>query len=310
MNVCVMGAGAVGAYFGERLAAAGNSVSFVARGKHLAALQERGLEVHSTLGDARRPALLASDAPARIAELTGPADVVLFTVKSQDTARAAEAVTPLVGASTRLVTLQNGVDNVDQLVRRFGEERVWGGVAYIEAVVAAPGVVVHKSPFARVVVGPMRAGDDLTDGVREAFERAGVDIEVVDDPVRAIWEKWLFICAFSGLTALTRRPIGEVLARAETAGLLRRAMEEVAALARGRGVELPATIVDDRMRFAAERLEPSMTSSLAQDLAAGRRLELGALNGAASRLGRELGIPTPVNDFIHAALLPWEAGAA
>jgi len=216
-----------------------------------------------------------------------------------------------------VLTLQNGVGNVDALARAYGEERVFGGVSYLEAVVAAPGLVVHKSPFARIVFGPLVAGDAAALEVERVLRGAGIEVERVADPQAAIWRKWLFICAFSGVTALTRRPIGDILGHEETRELFRGAMAEVVALAGRVGVALPDGVVEQTLRFAGEGLEPSMTSSLAQDLAAGKPLELDALNGEVIRLGRDHGVPTPVNAFIHAALVlharggdGHEAGAA
>lgn len=214
-----------------------------------------------------------------------------------------------MGSETRVLTLQNGIDGLETLRRAFGDERVFAGVAYLEAVIAAPGEVVHKSPFARVVFGPLAGPDARAQATLEAFQAAGVEATLEADPRAAVWRKWLLICAFSGLTALTRKPIGQVVGRPETRELLRRAMEEISALASARGVALPADAVDGAMSFVSETAAATMTSSLAQDLAAGKRLELEALNGAASRMGRELGVATPVNDFIYAALVLHAEGA-
>ncbi len=310
MNIVVMGAGAVGGYFGARLAEAGHRVALVARGAHLRALQEGGLRLRSTLGDAHVRGVAAVEDPRDVAPDVRPVDVVLFTVKAQDSASAAERIAPLMTAGTRVLTLQNGVDGVEVLRQRFGDEHVLAGVAYIEALIGAPGEIVHKSPFARVVFGPLGARDPRAEDLAGAFREAGVEVTLEADPMVAVWRKWLLICAFSGLTALTRKPIGEIVERRETRELLRRAMEEIAALAAARGVVLPGDAVNGAMTFARETAEPTMTSSLAQDLAAGKRLELEALNGAASRMGRELGVPTPVNDFVYAALVLHSQGAA
>ncbi len=310
MNIVVMGAGAVGGYFGGRLAQGGHRVTLVARGAHLEALRTGGLRLRSTLGDVHLERLAAVE-DAREADREGdPVDLVLFTVKAQDSAAAAERIAPLVTADTRVLTLQNGVDGVDVLRRRFGDEHVLAGVAYIEALIAEPGAIVHKSSFARVVFGALVPEDRRAEEVAQAFRDAGVQTTLEADPMVAVWRKWLLICAFSGLTAVTRKPIGQVVARPETRTLLQRAMEEIAALAAARGVDLPADAVDGAMAFVSETAAPTMTSSLAQDLAAGKRLELEALNGAASRMGRELGVATPVNDFIYAALVLHAEGAA
>jgi len=310
MNIVVMGAGAIGGTFGGRLAQGGHRVAMVARGAHLRALREHGLRLRSTLGDAHLEGVAAVEDPRDAARELGAVDLVLFTVKAQDSEAAAESIAPLVTADTRVLTLQNGVDGVDLLRRRFGDDHVLAGVAYIEALVARPGEIEHKSPFARIVFGPLVPDDPRAVEVAAAFRAAGVETVVEADPMVAVWRKWLLICAFSGLTAVTRKPIGPVVERRETRELLRRAMEEIAALAAARGVALPADAVDGAMTFASDTAEPSMTSSLAQDLAAGRRLELEALNGAASRMGRELEVPTPVNDFLYAALVLHVEGAA
>jgi 2-dehydropantoate 2-reductase len=306
MNVVVMGAGAVGATFGARLAQAGHGVCFVARGDHLRALRRNGLRLRSTLGDAHLQPVTVIEDPAE----AGTADLVLFAVKAQDSEAAARSLAPIVGPETRVLTLQNGIDGVEVLRRAFGEERVFGGVAYLEAVIQGPGEIVHKSPFARVVFGPLAGPDPRADATLEAFTAAGVEASLVEDPMEAVWRKWLLICAFSGLTALTRKPIGAVVQRAETRSLLRAAMQEIADLASAAGVTLPGDAVDAAMELVTRTFEPGMTSSLAQDLAAGKPLELEALNGAASRWGRDLGVPTPVNDFVYAALVLHVAGTA
>jgi 2-dehydropantoate 2-reductase len=310
MNIVVMGAGAVGGYFGGRLAQVGHRVTLVARGAHLEALRAGGLRLRSTLGDAHLEHLAAVEDPRDAAPDGDAVDLVLFTVKAQDSAGAADRIAPLVTADTRVLTLQNGVDGVDVLRRRFDDAQVLAGVAYIEALIAEPGAIVHKSPFARIVFGPLEPGDLRAEEVARAFRDAGVETTLEADPMVAVWRKWLLICAFSGLTALTRKPIGRVVERPETRALLRRAMEEIAALAAARGVALPADAVEGAMTFVSETAAPTMTSSLAQDLAAGKRLELEALNGAASRMGRELDVATPVNDFIYAALVLHGEGAA
>jgi 2-dehydropantoate 2-reductase len=306
MKVAIMGTGGVGGYFGGRLARAGEEVNFIARGEHLRALRSRGLEVRSAHGDFRIEPVRASDDPGDI----GPVDVVLFTVKSQDTRTAAGKLKPLLKESTAVISLQNGVDNEEVLIEAIGSAHVLGGVAYIEATIEAPGVIVHKSPFARLVFGKL---DGSLSARAEAFleccKRAGLDAAVVGNIQEVIWTKWLFICAFSGMTALTRQPIGPVMADEDTRELYRRCMEEIAALARAKGVVLPEGIVAERLEFSRASLPYEMRSSLQQDLAKEKPLEIDALNGYASRLGKVLGVPTPVNDAIYAALKLHKDGA-
>lgn len=312
MKIAVMGAGAVGAYFGARLHKAGHEVHFVARGEHLRALQQRGLTVRSELGDLKLDNVPATDDSATI----GPCEVVLFTVKAQDTRAAAGQIIPLLDGDTAVVSLQNGVDNEAALQEGLEPHpvlahHILGGVAYIEATIAEPGVVEHTSPFARLVFGPLEktgVGERArATTLLSACHDAGIDASLSDDILSVIWTKWLFICAFSGVTALTRQPIGAVLADDDLRDVYRRALAEIAALAKARGVSLPGDIVEERLEFSAG-LHPGMRSSLQQDLARGRRLELNALNGYATRLGAELDVDTPVNATIYAALKPYLNG--
>lgn len=299
MKIAVMGTGGVGAYFGGRLAQAGEKVYFIARGRHLEAIRARGLRVKSTHGDFYLERVNVTDDPGSI----GPVDAVLFTVKSQDTTEAAGRIKPLLQEGTAVISLQNGVDNERVLVDALGKEHVMGGVAYIEATIREPGVIVHNSPFARLVFGEL---DGQTSARARTFlercQGAGLEAAISDTIEEVIWTKWLFICAFSGVTALTRQPIGRVMADEDTRDLYRRCLAEIAELARAKGVALPDTIVEERLEFSRKSLNPEMRSSLQQDLAKGRPLELDALNGYASRLGRDLEVATPVNDVIYAAL--------
>ena len=299
MKIAVMGSGGVGGYFGGRLAQRENDVHFIARGEHFETLREEGIKVKSTLGDFDIRAIPVTDD----AEHIGEVDAVLFTVKSQDTRDAAEKVKPLLGADTIVVSLQNGVGNEEVLQEVLGESCVLGGVAYIEAEIQEPGVIAHKSPFARLAFGAFDGEiPEKAKALLEAFKSAQVEAELEEDIQRVIWTKWLFICAFSGVTAVTRKPIGAILEDEDATRLYRTVMEEIAALAEAKGVGLSDDIVEERLNFSRNSLDADMRSSLQQDLARGRPLELDALNGYASKLGDELGVETPANDFIYAAL--------
>jgi 2-dehydropantoate 2-reductase len=302
VRIAVMGTGGIGGYFGGRLARAGETVAFVARGEHLRAIQRDGLAVRSITGDfvVRAP---ATDDPRRVPDLVGPVDLVLFCVKSYDTGAAAEALCPLLGPDTAVLTLQNGVVNVDTLARLLGAARVLGGLVYGFAVIEAPGVVRHTQG-GRIVVGELDGR--LTPRVRafaEAGGRAGFPVEATADVRRALWEKYLMICALSGTTALTRRPIGEIRACAESWRLYRMMLDELAALGRAEGVALPDDAAE-RSQAAADALNADSYSSLYHDLVQGRRLELEALQGHAVRLGIRHGIPTPALFAVYAALRP------
>jgi 2-dehydropantoate 2-reductase len=304
MRIAVIGAGAVGGYFGGRLAAAGNNVHLLARGEHLRALQQGGLRIRSPLGDLEGLRVPATDDPHGV----GPVDVVLVAVKAYDIQAAVATAQLLIDDDTAVISLQNGVEAEEELASALGGERVLGGVAYIEAVVAEPGLVEHRSAFARLVFGEL---DGRRSGRAEEFlracQQAGIDASISDDIRRDLWTKWVFICAFSGMTALCRQPIGVIMSDPDLTAVYRRLLEEMAALARARGVDLPADIVEDRLSFSQSELDPEMRSSLLADLNRGKRLEIDSLNGHAARLGRRLGVDTPVNDVVYAALKPYRA---
>ena len=305
MRIAVIGAGAVGAYFGGRLAAAGHRVHLLARGEHLLALQERGLRIRSPLGDLHGLEVAATDDPHGI----GPVDVVLITVKAQDLAAAADTAQLLIDDDTAVIGLQNGIQAEDELSESLGPERVLGGVAYIEAVVTEPGVVEHRSRFARLVFGELDGSRSrrATEFLR-ACEEAGIEASLSEDIRRDLWNKWIFICAFSGMTTLCRQPIGVILEDEDLLRVYRRLLEEMVALARASGVEVDDEAVAERLRFSREKLHPEMRSSLQGDLERGKPLELDALNGHAVRLGRRLGVPTPANEVVYAALKPFREG--
>jgi 2-dehydropantoate 2-reductase len=305
MRIAVMGAGGVGGYFGARLAVAGNDVVFVARGRHLAAMRERGLVVKSALGDVRiaRPRL--ADDPAS----AGPVDVVLFAVKLWDTEGAAKALRPLVAGGGVIVPFQNGVESVDRIGAVVGAARVMGGVAYIAATIAEPGVVAHTGTMARLRFGPTIAAQrPAGEALLDACKGAGLDAELSPDIRRALWEKFAFLAAFSGLTSASRQPLGIVRGDADLRAALEAAIREVDALGRAKGIALAADFVLQQMKFA-DALPAEMKSSMQNDLAAGNRLEAPWLCGAVARMAKEAGLEAPVNATLYAALKPFCAGA-
>lgn len=303
LSIVVMGTGGVGGYFGARLCQSGARVTFVARGPHLDALRAGGLTVHSVLHGRITVPVDAVDTLAG----RPPADAVLFAVKSFDTEAAAEALRPVLAPHTAVLSLQNGVDNVEKIDAVLGPGHALGGAAYVFAVREAPGVITHRAG-GRIVFGELDGRlTPRAERLREAFARAGVPVELSGDIRRALWEKYLFIGAQAGLTALTRCPIGVIRAVPETWRLYRLVLEELAAVARAAGITLAGDVVDAIVKQAGA-LDPGARSSLADDLAHGRRLELEALHGHAARLGRRLGVPTPAVDVIYAALKPFVDG--
>jgi 2-dehydropantoate 2-reductase len=299
MRVAVMGSGGIGGYYGGKLAAGGEDVTFIARGAHLEAIQHGGLQVKSVGGDFHiRPK--ATDDPAVI----GRVELVLFCVKGYDTEAAAERIRPLVGPETTVLCLQNGVDNEEKLARILGKGPVLGGVVHILSTISAPGVINQTAGPRTLKCGEMDGR--VSPRVREivdAFTRAGVGAEVSPHILVDLWEKYLFICAQGGVTALGRLGIGEILACPETAQFYRAVMEEIAAVGRAKGVALPMDAVERAIAFA-RKLQPEMRSSLAYDLERGNRLEVDTLMGAVVRYGAEVSVSTPLNAAIYACLLP------
>lgn len=303
MRIAVVGAGGVGGYFGAKLARAGESVVMLARGAHLDAIRRDGLRVRSAP---------EGESLAKVEALESfagqpPVDMALFCVKSFDTRSAAEALRPVVGPSTGVVSLQNGVDNEDILDEVLGRGVALGGAAYVFAGIEAPGVIRHT--FAgRIVFGELdgRVSDRAT-RLRDALARAGVPVELSGDIRRVLWEKYLLISAQAGMTALTRCPVGVLRETPESWRMYRRIMEELAALARAAGVGLPDDVVDTVMKQAST-VAPGAYSSLHDDLIQGKRLELEALHGHAVRLGERHGVPTPMVLAVYAALKPHVAG--
>ena len=301
----VVGAGGVGGYFGGRLAAAGYDVAFIARGAHLAAIRDDGLRIESALGDARIQPAVATDDPATI----GPLDVVLVTVKLWDTEAAIRTAAPLVGPETAVISLQNGVDAEDRLVETLGAARVLGGVSQIAAVIERPGVIRHTGTMATVIAGELDGRKSRrVAALVEALAEAGVDAKLSGDITRRIWEKFVSLVGMSALTSVTRLPIGPVRETPETREFLAEVMSETWAVGRAKGVALDDDLVANRIAFI-DTLPAEMTSSMAGDLARGNRLELDWLSGTVVRLGAELGVPTPTNAFVTAALKPHAHGA-
>jgi 2-dehydropantoate 2-reductase len=299
-----MGSGGVGGYFGARLAQAGNPVSFIARGRHLDALRSQGLTLKSSLGAAELKVRAFQDPRA-----AGEADVILFAVKLWDTEGAAEQIRPIAGRGV-VVPFQNGVESVERLGKILGHERVMGGSAYIATRIAAPGVVEHTGTMARLRFGPvMPSQRGAAQAFFQACKAAAIDAELTDDIVRVNWEKFVFLVAVSGTTALARAPLGVVRADPDLRWMFEQAMRETWNLARRRGVKLAGDFVDKQMAFL-DSLPVEMRASMLHDLEAGNRLEAPWLCGAVARMSTDAGLEAPVNRAIYAALKPFVNGSA
>lgn len=305
MRIAVMGAGGVGGYFGAQLAKAGHEVAFIARGPHLEALRTNGLTIESAVAPVRSLPVVAVDDPAQLA----PVDVVMFCVKLWDVEAAARKISPLLAKGGIAIPFQNGVDSHRLLMRALGPSRVAGGVAQIGAVIKAPGVISHTGTMARLRVGAFAGGPKAAvQAFADAGRSAGIAIDCVDDINRALWEKFVFLAAMSGVTALARQSIGVVRADPDLRGALAASMHETVAVAAAQGVEFDEGFVDRQMAFI-DALPAEMRSSMLNDLVAGRRLEAPWLAGAVVRMAAAAGIDAPVNATIYAAMKPFVDGS-
>jgi 2-dehydropantoate 2-reductase len=305
VRVAVLGAGGVGGYFGARLAEAGHSVTFVARGRNLVALQANGIVVRSPRGDLAMP-VDATDDPTKA---TG-AQVVLFAVKGHGLTPALPTLQAMLAPEAWVIALQNGgVAPTEQVAAAVGDERVVGGAAYISCHLRAPGVLEHHPGPAGMALGEWTGPlsprlHEFADVARDA----GIDIDLVDDVKAMLWGKFAFISALSGATASTGRPIGDVRATESGARMVEALLREGAAVARAEGVALPADYEDKTIGLLYS-LDGGMRSSLYEDLANGRPCELEALQGEVVRRATLVGVPVPVTATVHAVLEPWAAGA-
>ena len=305
MRVAVFGAGGTGGFFGGLLARAGHDVTFVARGAHLDAIRSHGLTVNSRLAGnfVVRPG--ATDDARSI----GPVDLVLVCVKTYSLDGVLPTLPPLVGPQTSILSVQNGIDNEARIAAVVGAGPVLGAVAQVSSFIQRPGVVGQTGGPGRLVFGEMAGGESgRTAALLRVFTEAGIAAEVRPDIRGALWEKFVFICGVSGVTALTRLPLGPILADREAAGLMRATVEEVVTVARAEEAPVAPRFAEQVLAMMGT-LEPWMRGSMAQDLAEGRRLELEWLNGTVVRLGRARAIPVPANWAIYAALRPFADGA-
>jgi len=299
MKIAAMGAGGVGGYFGARLQQAGHEVSFFARGRHLQALQEKGLTLESAHGNAQLKVRVYED-PRE----AGAVDVVLFAVKLWDTETAAERLRPIVADGTIVIPFQNGVESISRLRAFFPEKTVLGGSAYIGTRIKAPGVIEHSGQMARLQFGPVVPSQRAAaQAFLQACKEAKIQAEIPDDIVKASWEKFVFLVGLSSATAAARAPIGVVRADPDLRWLFEQAMRETWRVGRARGVKLADEYVEQRLAFA-DGLHADMKASLLHDLESGGKLEAPWLCGAVARMAGEAGLDAPVNRAVYAALKP------
>ncbi len=304
MRIAIMGAGGIGGYYGAKLAARGHEVAFIARGEHLQAIRRNGFRLVGPAGDVSLPEAVATDDPGTLA----PVDVVLFCVKLFDTEDAARAIAPLLAHGGICVSLQNGVDGQDRIARVLGGERVLGGLAFVSAVIETPGVVRYNSANPSMQFG--ETDGSITDralALQAACVDAGFGAEVVGDIRAAQWHKFVGLSTNAALTALARQPAGVVYHDPDLLPIARAGFAEAVAVARAKGVAMPADMVEQLVK-KHQGFPADMYASMYHDLARGKRLELDSLSGVIVREGRALGVPTPVHAMAYACLKPFIAG--
>ena len=298
MKIGIIGAGGVGGYFGAKLAKSGQDVVFIQRGSHLKAMQANGLRVESKLGDVELPDVRATDDPSTV----GAMDIVLVTVKSGQTEEAARLTQPMIGPQTGVITLQNGVENEERLLKVLGKKHILGGVAYILSLIKSPGCIQQTGPMARLEFGELDGNpSDRAVAFLDACKQASIDAILSDQIEGNIWKKFVFLCPHNGMTSLTRSSIGAIREDADCRVLLQGAVQEVLDLAKAKEIRICLSDPEEVMKMY-DSMPYEMTSSMHYDVVNGKPLELDWLNGAVIRLSREVGLSTPVNGFIYGAL--------
>ncbi|UXN58694.1 ketopantoate reductase family protein [Phyllobacterium zundukense] len=304
MRIAILGAGAVGGYFGARLAAGGADVTFVARGAHLAAIQRDGLRVISQRGDVHLPAVKAVDDISKVGEV----DLVIVAVKLWDTEQVAVTLKPLAEHGAAILSLQNGVHKDEVLRKHVPPDAVIGGLCYIAAVIAEPGTIRHDGTMQRIIFGEYDGTRSTrVDAFYQACIAGGIDADISNAIERLIWEKYVFLVGLSATTSAIRQTIGPIRENPAARALLFDIMNETVAVGRAKGVPLAPDFAEDRLTFC-DTLPVSMTSSMHHDLDHGKRMELPWLSGGVAALGEELGIPTPMNRAVASILSIYAAG--
>ncbi len=305
MRIAVVGSGGVGGYFGGRLAASGADVSFVARGAHLEAMRSGGLRIESPHGDLHVHKVTASDDPTTI----GAVDVVMLTVKLYDLESSLALLPPLLGLDTIVLPFQNGVDAVATVSGAIGAPHVGGGVAYVAAVIAEPGVIRHTAMDHLIFGETDGRKTPRLERFQRACETAGFEATLSPHIEVDMWSKFVRLAVFSGMTAVTRAPIGALRDDPDLWAMFQASLLEAMAVARAKGVALPTAVLDE-IGTMAQGMPPTAKSSMLEDLERGRPLELPWLSGAIVRMARDLDVDTPIHRFIATVLKPHVNGAA
>jgi len=301
MRIAIMGAGGVGGCLGGLLGKAGNDVWLIVRGEHLEAIRANGLKLI-------RPdtefvvQVNATDNPAEV----GPVDLVLFTVKTYQNRHVITTLKPLMGHETSVITLQNGVESHEQLGAVLGPSNILPGAYWASSHILSPGVIGEDVP-AQISFGEIDDTDSLrSPDIRKVFRDAGIETEISLDPLQVLWEKFIILSALAGITSAAQTRPKELLKYPDARTMFCNAMEESLAVGLAKGINLPDNLVQDSLKYI-ESL-PDFQNSMHGDYEAGRPTELEALSGAVIRLGKQIGVKTPVHEFLYSVLLPHKDG--
>lgn len=303
MKIAVMGAGAVGAYYGGALAKDGADVVLIARGEHGAAMRENGLSIASHWGD-----YVVNPRVALSPEEAGIADFVIHCVKLYSNSDTVPTMHPLVGHDTVILTVQNGITGGESLAAEFGWERVLEGATYIETSIAAPGRIVQSGSAARIEFGERDGSvSERVKSLRDVLFAPGIQVEVSSDIRASLWSKMVVIGALGTIVTSTRASLPEVLEMEEGMNTIRTVMEEIVASGKANGIKFPNGIVDEKIEDVIAEAD-EFQSSLQSDFNRGGRLELDDILGAAVRLGRAAGIPMPASAALVMTLQKFKDG--
>jgi 2-dehydropantoate 2-reductase len=306
VKFCIVGSGAVGGYYGAKLARAGHEVTFIARGANLTVIRERGVTVKSVLGDFTVQAHAEGD-PAKVPR----PDVAIFAVKTYSNADALPVLASIARDGAVALTLQNGVDSVEEVAAAVGDERVLGGSTYVAAALSSPGVIEQTGTHRRIVFGEVKSAaagvSERVQRIHEAFVQADIVSEPVADARVPIWEKYCYLAPFAGFTGAARVPIGPLWSDAAARGMLIAGFKEVESVGRAERVALPDGVVD-RIVAYVDSIPPATRSSLLIDLQQGKPIEVEALLGGVVRRAGRRGVPAPVLSALYAVLRPHAGG--
>jgi 2-dehydropantoate 2-reductase len=300
MKIAVFGAGGVGGYLGGLLAFAGHEVGFITRGDHLNAIRSQGLVVKSVNGDFKVDPVLATSESEEI----GKVEYVIVAVKHYHLPEVAPRIKPLMGDRTTVIPLQNGVDAHEHLIKKLGPDHVVGGFTRIVSMIEAPGIIHQQSKIQEVYVGEIdRSHSERCQRIVDAWRECGVDAYHPKDLYGPMWTKFIFMASYGGVSSLAQVPSGALLDCEESRDLFVKAMHEVEAVGLAIGIDLAADVVPAALA-TLERFERTTTSSTQRDVAAGKLFELEAFSGTVVRLGREVGVPTPIHEVLYGLLRP------